>query len=108
MSMTPTEIILALSRKLTTPVGRQLYAVLGGYEALIEFQKELAKARTTEGKPFPKPVSVNREVLAAIPDKEFESVAEKEAKRPEVAAAQEEGNPICFREQWANKGLMGL
>ncbi len=107
--MTPAEIIQALSRKLTTPVGRQLYAVVGSYKALDAFQKDLAKARTNEGKPFPKPVSVNREVLSVIPDEEFKLVAEKEAKRPEVAAAHvQQAFQTFLRAGLQKKGLLVL
>lgn len=85
--MKPTEIIEAIRQKLTVPVGRHLYGVLGAYSQLDGFAKKLHQARTTNGVPFPKPVNVSRGILEAIPDDEFKQLAENEARRPEPTAA---------------------
>ncbi|MDR1874321.1 MAG: hypothetical protein LBQ90_04805 [Synergistaceae bacterium] len=85
--MKSTEIIETLRQKLTVPVGRHLYGVLGTYSQLDEFAKKLHQARTTDGVVFPKPTNVNRGILGAIPDDEFKRLAENEAKRPEPTAA---------------------
>jgi hypothetical protein len=82
-----TEIIEALRVKLTVPGGRHLYGVLGTYAQLEAFAKKLHQAKTPNGKPFPRPINVNRGILQAIPDDEFRQLAENEAKRPEPTAA---------------------
>ena len=73
--------------KLATPVGRHLYGVLGTYAALDRFAERLKEAKTVDGKPFSRPVSVNRGILDAIPDEELKELVKNEAKRPEPTAA---------------------
>ena len=85
--MTGTEIIEALRDKLSMPGGRHLYGVLGTYPALDAFARTLQQARTPDGKSFSEPVSVNKGILDAIPDEEFRSLAENEARKPEPTAA---------------------
>lgn len=79
-------IIEELRRKLSVPVGRHLYGVLGTYRKLADFAAVLREAKTADGIPFTAPHSVNRGILQAIPDDEFREVAENEAGYPEVAA----------------------
>ncbi len=81
--MTDTEIIEALRTRLNVHSGRHLYGILGNYSALERFSKSLQQARTLAGEPFPTPLSVNREILEAIPDEEFKELADNEPKRPE-------------------------
>ena len=58
--MKDTEIIEALISKLTVPGGRHLYGVLGSYPSIEEFSVKLQEAKTTDGRRFRKPLSVNR------------------------------------------------
>lgn len=81
--MNDAEIIGALRNRLNVKVGRHLYGILGSYEALERFSATLQQVNTIEGVPFPAPLSVNREILEAIPDEEFKELAENEPKRPE-------------------------
>lgn len=85
--MNDTEIIEALCSKLLVPTGRHLYGVLGTYPALKRFAEMLQQAKAPDGKPFPVPLSVTRGILNAIPDDEFRSLVEREARRPEPIAA---------------------
>jgi hypothetical protein len=85
--MTATEIIEALRSKLTLPGGRHLYGVMATYTALEVFARKLQQAKAPDGRRFPKPLSVNRGILEAIPDDEFRKLVEDEAKRPEPTAA---------------------
>lgn len=85
--MKDTEIIEALRSKLSVDSGRHLYGVLGDYRVLEGFAKKLRQVRTVDGDQFPKPLSVNRGILSAIPDAEFKRLVEDEARRPEPAAA---------------------
>lgn len=85
--MRATEVIDALRSKLTLPGGRHLYGVLGTYAALDAFAKKLLEAKTPDGQPFPKPLSVNRGILESIPDVEFGELVRNEARRPEPTFA---------------------
>ena len=85
--MKDTEIIEALRSKLSVASGRHLYGVLGPYAALGKFVRKLRQAKPPDGKSSPKPLSVNRGILDAIPDDEFRTLVENEAKRPEPTAA---------------------
>lgn len=85
--MNATEIIEALRSRLSVPVGRHLYGVLGSYAALSSFAEKLQQAKTPDGVPFPAPLSVNRGILDAMPDNEFRELVADEAKRPEPTAA---------------------
>lgn len=76
-------IIAALRNKLNVKAGRHLYGILGSYTALKRFSADLQQAKTIKGEPFPAPLSVNWEILKAIPDEEFKELAENEPKRPE-------------------------
>jgi len=85
--MNLTEIIEALRQKIAVPAGRHLYGVLGTYASLEAFAASLQQAKTLDGASFPKPLSVNRGILDAIPDDEFKRLAENEAKHPIPTAA---------------------
>jgi hypothetical protein len=85
--MTNTEIIETLRARLSLPGGRHLYGVLGSYDLLSRFAGQLAKAKSVEGQPFPKAISINRGILDTIPDDEFRRLVNDEAKRPEPTAA---------------------
>ncbi len=81
------DIIIALRNKLETPVGRHLYGILGTYDALAKFEHTLKDVKTSEGLPFPAPVSVNRGIINAFSDDEFRSIVKDEARRPESTSA---------------------
>ena len=85
--MKSTEIIETLRGRLAVAGGRHLYGALGTYTSLSGFAKKLQQAKTTDGRRFPPPLSVNRGVLDEIPDEEFRTLVENEAKRPEPTAA---------------------
>ena len=84
--MKDTEIIEALRSKLSVPGGRHLYGVLGSYDELKKFSVKLQEAKTTDGRRFQKPLSVNRGILDSIPDDEFKNLVTNEAKYPEPTA----------------------
>jgi hypothetical protein len=85
--MKTADIIQGLQAKLEIEVGRHLYGIIGSYPALETFAGQLRHAKMSDGRTFPKPISVNRGILAAIPDEEFRSLAENEARRPEPTTA---------------------
>ena len=84
--MKSVDIVENLRIKLTRPVGRQLYGVVGSYSALDEFAGLLCKAKDVEGNQFHEPVSVTRGILDAIPDEEFHELSASEAKMPSPTA----------------------
>ncbi len=57
-------MIVTLRDKLRVPVGRHLYGVLGDYDSLTAFEKEITGTNIVEGQCFPTPYSVNREIQA--------------------------------------------
>lgn len=85
--MKSTQIIEALRSKLAIPTGRHLYGILGTYSALSDFTEAMRQARMPDGERFPKPLSVNKSILRAIPDDEFLQLVQNEAKRPEPTSA---------------------
>jgi hypothetical protein len=105
----PAEIVERLVTKLALPGGRHLYGVLGTCAQLDRFQGELAKARTTDGRPFPTPLNVNRGILDAIPDEDFLKLTRDEAKRPEPTAAHvARAFAVFLRQYLQGKGLVVL
>ncbi|MBI2939061.1 MAG: hypothetical protein HYY04_01380 [Chloroflexi bacterium] len=85
--MNDAAIVESLRARLAVPTGRHLYAVLGTYQALEAFARSLQQARAPDGRPFPAPRSINRDILDAIPDDEFRQLAADEAKMPEPVRA---------------------
>jgi len=85
--MREADIIETLQAKLSVPVGRHLYGILGTYAALDRFAAKLHQVRMPNGEFFPGAVSVNRGILNSIPDTEFKSLAENEPRRPEPTMA---------------------
>ena len=107
--MKNTDIIEALRSKLSVPGGRHLYGVLGSYVSLAAFSGKLRQAKVQDGRRFPKPLSVNRGILNAIPDNEFRQLVENEAKRPEPTAAHvAKAFEIFLRSKLRRKGLIVL
>lgn len=85
--MRDAEIVEALRAGLAVPTGRQLYGVLGAYAQLDRFARTLQQATTPTGQPFPAPLSINRGILAAIPDDDYKRLAADEARYPEPVRA---------------------
>lgn len=82
MKLTGPQIISQLREKLSFDVGRHLYAVLGTYNQLAQFEHhDLAQVREIEGKSFPAPFNINRELLARIGDDELRHLVNVEARR---------------------------
>jgi hypothetical protein len=79
------QVITELRAKLRFGIGRHLYGVLGTYAQLAQFeQDDLAQARTSQGESFPRPINVNRELLANIGDEELRQLVKAEARRPQA------------------------
>lgn len=106
--MKDTDIVEMLRNKLKVPVGRHLYAVLGSYKDLATFSKRLEEAKTIDGVPFPKTVSVNQGILKSIPDEEFKSLTLNEAKKPKPTAAHVEMAFNKFVKEELKKNLIIL
>jgi len=84
MQLSGPQVITALRDKLKFDSGRHLYAVLGTYERLEEFaNKDLASATDPNGLPFPKPLNLNKALLANINDEDLRNLVNREAKRPQ-------------------------
>jgi len=81
------DIIINLSNMMQVPVGRHLYGVIGTYESLEKVENALVKAPRFGEELFPKPKSLNLELIDAYSDSEFRSLVEDEAKRPEPTRA---------------------
>ena len=85
MKITGPQVITELREKLRFGVGRHLYGVLGTYAQLAQFeQDDLAQAQTSQGNPFPRPINVNRELLAHIGDEDLRQLVNDEARRPQA------------------------
>ena len=83
MPFTGPQVITELRDKLQFDVGRHLYGVLGTYANLTDFEDAaLAQARDPEGRRFPQPINVNRELLARIGDADLRNLVHAEARRP--------------------------
>lgn len=107
--MKVTEIIEALRSKLTVPVGRHLYGVLGTYPALETFAKKLRQAKSPDGKSFPRPLNVNRGILEMIPDDEYHRLSEDEVIYPEPTVAHvTKAFERFLRSKLCGKGLVTL
>lgn len=107
--MKDTEIIEALRSKLSVPGGRHLYGVLGSYDELKKFSVKLQEAKTTDGRSFQKPLSVNRGILSSIPDDEFKNLVANEAKYPEPTAGHvAKAFETFLRSKLRGKGLIVL
>ncbi|MGV8120119.1 MAG: hypothetical protein AB2L14_10210 [Candidatus Xenobiia bacterium LiM19] len=107
--MNKTEIVEQLRNKLSISSGRHLYGILGTYTQLEDFARALREAKTTDGKRFPEPLSVNDSILHTIPDDKFRRLVENEAKRPEPTKASIEKAFVEFlKSSLKAKGLIVL
>jgi hypothetical protein len=85
MMLTGPQVIGELRGKLPMNVGRHLYAVLGTYAQLEQFETlHLAQARDADGQPFPTPVNVNYALLARIADDDLKQLVRDEPRRPQA------------------------
>lgn len=83
MKLSGPQIISGLRDKLPVGVGRHLYAVLGSYAGLADFEEaHLGQARDGQGQPFPPPLNLNRTLLDRIGDDDLRALVRDEARRP--------------------------
>lgn len=103
--MNDIEIIEVLRKKLSIPIGRHLYGLLGTYPALERFTEQLKKATCEDNLQFPQPISVSSSILNQFSDEEFHRIVTDEAKRPEPTrkSIEEEFNAFVRRTLTANK-----
>ena len=103
--MNDIEIIELLRKKLSIPIGRHLYGLLGSYPALERFTKELKKATYEDNLQFPLPISVSSSILNQFSDEEFHRIVTDEAKRPEPTrkSIEDEFNAFVRRTLVSNK-----
>src|SRR6266508_6323312 len=107
--MKQADIVEALRGKLSVPVGRHLYSVLGAYPTLTSFARTLQQAKLPDGRPFPAPISVNHGILATIPDDEFKRLVKDEIIYPEPTAAHvRQAFERFLRERLTGRGLLVL
>jgi hypothetical protein len=66
--MNDIEIIETLRKKLSIPIGRHLYGLLGSYPALERFTEQLQKATYEDNLQFPQPISVSSSILNQFSD----------------------------------------
>ena len=90
MKITGPQIISELREKLQFEMGRHLYGVLGTYDQLASFERDdLAQAQGPKGRPFPKPVNLNREILATL-------AVMAEQLGPDIQVQQDKGLPVIL------------
>jgi len=83
------QIISELRKQLQNQSGRHLYAVLGTYQQLENFEKnDLAPALTADGRILPKPVNFNRDLLVHIEDEALRRMVRDESRRPQAVESQ--------------------
>jgi len=103
--MNDIEIIELLRKKLSIPIGRHLYGLLGSYAALERFMEQLQRATYEDNVQFPQPISVSSSILNQFSDEEFHRIVTDEAKRPEPTrkSIEEEFNAFVRRTLVSNK-----
>ena len=85
MKMTGPQVISDLLDKLRFAVGRHLYAVLGSYARLAQFERaDLAQARDLKGNRFPAAINLSHELLRRIGDEDLCQLTRDEARRPQA------------------------
>jgi hypothetical protein len=103
------EIIEAMRGKLRIAGGRHLYGVVGSYDALASFARELHRVRVPDGDAFPEPLNVNQGILGSIPDDEFKKLVEKEPQYPAPTRAHVKSSfEDWLRARLRNSGLLVL
>lgn len=85
MQITGPEVISQLKEKLQFSVGRHLYAVLGSYAQLEQFERDaLAQARDPQNRRLPEPINLSRRLLASIGDDDLRGLVGVESRRPQT------------------------
>jgi hypothetical protein len=87
--LTGPQIISELRKHLQNQSGRHLYAVLGTYQMLENFENnDLSPALTADGRPLPSPVNFNRDLLNHIEDEALRRMVRDENRRPQAVESQ--------------------
>lgn len=104
------QIISELRKQLQNRSGRHLYAVLGTYHLLENFEKnDLASALTVDGRALPRPVNFNRDLLDHIEDEALRRMVRDESKLPTWVQSQlNQAFEQVLREHFANQSLLIL
>lgn len=77
------QVISALRQQLKNESGRHLYVILGTYVQLQAFKlNDLGPAQMVNGRPFPKPLNFNRELLTCIEDESLKRMVRDESRLP--------------------------
>ena len=85
MPLTGPQVISELRDKLQFTVGRHLYGVLGTSARLADFEETaLAQTLDPQGRRFPQPVNLNRELLARMGDEDLRGLVQAEPRRPQT------------------------
>lgn len=108
--LTGPQIISELRKQLQNQSGRHLYAVLGTYQMLENFeQNDLAPALTADGQKLPKPVNFNRDLLDHIEDEALRRMVHDESRRPQAVENQlNQAFEQVLRERFAEQSLLIL
>jgi len=104
------QIISELRKQLQNQSGRHLYAVLGTYQHLENFERnDLAPALTVEGRHLPSPVNFNRDLLDHIEDEGLRRMVRDESRRPQAVESQlNQAFEQVLREHFAEHSLLIL
>jgi len=85
MKYTGPQITTLLRENLRVPVGRHLYAVLGAYAQLEQFEREtLCQMTLPDGRKCPQALNLNRALMDRLGDADLRSLVRSEAKRPQA------------------------
>lgn len=108
--LTGPQIISELRKQLQNQSGRHLYAVLGTYQHLEDFERyDLAPALTADGKQFPSPVNFNRDLLDHIEDEGLRRMVRDESRRPQAVESQlNQAFEQVLREHFTEQALLIL
>jgi hypothetical protein len=108
--LTGPQIISELRRLLHNQSGRHLYAVLGTYNQIENFEEnDLTPARVANDQAFPQPVNFNRDLLAYIDDETLRRMVRDENRRPQAVEDQlNQAFEQVLREHFAGQPFMIL
>ena len=105
--LTGPQIISELRKQLQNQSGRHLYAVLGTYQLLENFERnDLAPALTAEGWHLPSLVNFNRDLLDHIEDEGLRRMVRDESRRPQAVESQlNQAFEQVLREHFGGEGF---
>ncbi len=108
--MTGPQIVSELRQQLQSQSGRHLYAVLGTYRLLDDFEKnDLTHALSAEGQPLPAPVNFNLKLLDQIEDESLRKMVRDESRHPLFVKSQlNQAFEKVLREHYAAQPLLVL